>query len=544
MSGGYAAFVESFLSAIWQDQPAVATGMGAHAYDDQLGDYSVAGWEARLRMLAELERSAAALDPESLSPAQRVDRQLALSSTRLGQATMSARPPWKLDPALYAGLPADSLFPLVVRDFAPLPERARSILSRLRQVPAALDAGRRSLERPARVHTEIALEMAEGSGQFLQVVIPSLAEAVPEIGAALHEASAAAQTALRDYGRFLEEVLLPRSTGEFAVGRELFDRMLAEDHALSLNAEDLDRFGREAIAATKAQMEQVAARIAPSVPWPALVERAKSEHVASPEGVRPAYVAAMERARQFVIDRDLVTMPQNESLEIIDTPVFLRPLMPYAAYMPAAAFEEEQKGFFFVTPVDRSSPSEQQAKQLQGHNRYHLEIVALHEAFPGHHLQLLHANAHPSRLRRFFTNNVFAEGWALYCEQMMREQGFNEGGLGHLMQLRDQLWRACRVVLDAGLHAGGMGVAEAVRLLVEEARLEEPNALAEVKRYTMTPTQPMSYLVGKWEIMSLRDQYHARTRDRFTLRGFHDALLSHGTIPPAYVRQELFGAQG
>jgi uncharacterized protein (DUF885 family) len=171
-----------------------------------------------------------------------------------------------------------------------------------------------------------------------------------------------------------------------------------------------------------------------------------------------------------------------------------------------------------------------------------MDIVALHEAYPGHHLQLVHANGHPSRLRRFFTNNVFCEGWALDCEQLMRDLGFIGSPIGHLMQLRDQLWRACRVVIDAGLHTRGMTVEEAVRWLVEEARLEEPNAISEVKRYTTSPTQPMSYLIGKREVLRLRDEYRGRVGDGFTLRAFHDALLSHGTIPPALVRQELFGS--
>jgi uncharacterized protein (DUF885 family) len=547
MSSDFASFVEVFLTTIWRDQPPVATSMGAHEYDHQLGDYSAAGWEARLRHLAELERRAAGIDPGLLSPGERLDRQLSLGFTRLSQAVAAARPPWKLSPELYASLPADSLFPLIVREFAPLPERARSVLSRLRQVPEALAAGRQTLatadgpQPPARVHTETALEMAAGSAQFLRTVIPALAEAAPELAAGLRDAAEEAVEALSGFARFLEEELLPRSTGAFAVGRELFDRMLAEEHALDLNADDLDRIGREAIRQTKAELEEVAAEVELGVLWAGLVERARGQHVATPEEVRPAYEAAMERARQFVIDHDLVTLPEQAfSLEIIDTPEFLRPIIPYAAYMPAAPFESEQKGFFVVTPIDTGAPPELARRQLEGHNRYHMEVVALHEAYPGHHLQLVRANAHPSRLRRFFTNTTFCEGWALYCEQLMRELGFNEGGLGHLMQLRDQLWRACRVVVDAGLHAGEMTVEEAVRLLVEEARLEEPNAVAEVKRYTMSPTQPMSYLIGKREIMRLRDDDRARTGDRFTLRGFHDALLSHGTIPPAYVRQEMF----
>jgi len=541
VSGPFETLVDEFLAVTWRDNPTVATAMGVHDYDDQLGDFSASGWETRRRHLAEFEQLATAIDPATLSPAERIDHRLLTNQLSLTQALWAARPPWERDPVLYANLPADSLFTLLVREFAPLPQRACSMLGRLRQVPGVLAEGRRTLGRPARVHTEIAAEMVGGSVQFLEVVIPGVAERVPEIGGELRAAAATAVAALKEYERFLRDDLLPRATGELALGRELFDRMLTQEHALDLNADDLDRIGREAVAETRAQMEAVAASIDPAVPWPELVQRAKAEHVATAAEVKPAYVDAMERARRFVIDHDLAGLPPGETLAIIDTPEYWRPLMPYAAYMPPAPFEQDQKGFFFVTPVETTAPPEQQAAQLQGHNRYHMDVVALHEAYPGHHLQLVHANRHPSRLRRLFTNNLFCEGWALYCEQLMRELGFIASPTGHLMQLRDQLWRACRIVVDAGLHTRGMSVEEAVRWLVEEARLEEPNAVAEVKRYTTSPTQPMSYLIGKLQLLRLRDEYRARAGDRFTLRTFHDALLSHGTLPPALVREEMFG---
>jgi uncharacterized protein (DUF885 family) len=541
VSSPFETLVDEFLATTWRDNPTVATAMGVHDDDDQLGDFSASAWETRRRHLAEFERRTAGIDAGTLSPAERIDHRLLTNHLSLTQAVWAARPPWSTDPGLYANLPADSLFTLLVREFAPLSERARSMLGRLRQVPSVIAEGRRTLDRPARVHTEIAAEMVGGSAQFLEVVIPSVAERVPEIGGELRGAAETAAAALKEYERFLREELLPRSTGEFAVGRALFDRILVQEHALDLDADDLDRIGREAVAETRAQMEAVAASIDGGMAWPELVQRAKAEHVASAGEVKPAYVDAMERARRFVIDHELASLPPGETLEIIDTPEYWRPLMPYAAYMPPAPFEPDQKGFFFVTPVDSMAPPERQAAQLQGHNRYHMEIVALHEAYPGHHLQLVRANRHPSRLRRFFTNNVFCEGWALYCEQLMRELGFMAGPTGHLMQLRDQLWRACRVVVDAGLHTRGMSVEEAVRWLVEEARLEQPNAVAEVKRYTTSPTQPMSYLIGKLQLLRLRDDYRAREAGRFTLRAFHDALLSHGTLPPALVREEMFG---
>jgi uncharacterized protein (DUF885 family) len=540
MSSSYTAFTEEYLDTLWRDNPTTATAMGVHDYDDQLGDFSAAGWEERRRHQVELARKAAALSTAGPTPSQQVDLHLIQVGTALMEAIWKERPPWEREPGIYASLAADTLFTLLVRDFAPLPERARSICARLRQVPEVLTEGRRTLKEPARVHTELAVEMTAGSLQFLEAVIPPVADQVPEIGRALREALTAAVEALRDYERFLRGDLLPRSTGDFAIGRALFDRILREEHALDLTADDLDRIGREAIAETRLSLEEVAARIEPGTPWAELLQRAKGEHVASAAALRPAYEEAMERARRFVFDHDLATVPPAETLAILDTPEFLRPVIPYAAYMPAAPFEETQKGIFFVTPVDTSAEASQQAQQLQGHNRYHMEIVALHEAYPGHHLQFLHANAHPSPLRRVSGSTLFCEGWALYCEELMRELGFNAGAMGHLMQLRDQLWRACRVVVDAGLHAGGMTVEEGIRWLVEEARLEKPNAVAEVKRYTGSPTQPMSYLIGKRELLRLRQEYQARAGDRFTLRAFHDALLSHGSIPPAHVRREMF----
>jgi uncharacterized protein (DUF885 family) len=542
MSANFSAIVERFLDQMWRDSPATATTMGVHDYDDQLGDYSRAAWEERKRNLGDMERRVKALPAGMLSPSDQVDHLQLSRHLALTQAVWSERPPWELDPGMYANLPADALFTLLVREFAPLPDRARSMLSRLREVPQVLAQAQQNLTRPARIHTEIAIEMVAGGVSFLETVIPGVANEVPEVGDALRAAAAEASTALRGYEEFLRQEVLPRSDGEVAIGRALFDRMLAEEHALTLNADDLDRIGREMIAETQAELAAVASTIEPGTPWATLVARAKSEHVRHPAEVKPAYIGAMERAQQFVAYHDLVTLPVGAALEIIDTPEYWRPLMPYAAYFPPGAFEPDQKGFFFVTPIDTTAPPLQQQAQLQGHNRYHMEVVALHEAYPGHHLQFVCAHQHPSRLRRVFANNVFVEGWALYCEQMMQEMGFFQGQMGHLMQLRDQLWRACRIVVDVGLHTRGMTVEEGVRFLVEQAHLEEPNAVAEVKRYTTTPTQPMSYMIGKREILHLRDAYAARMGERFTLRGFHDALLSHGSLPPALIRKEMLGA--
>jgi uncharacterized protein (DUF885 family) len=218
----------------------------------------------------------------------------------------------------------------------------------------------------------------------------------------------------------------------------------------------------------------------------------------------------------------------------------MRATTPYAAYLQPAPFDADQTGYFFVTPVDTSRRKDEQAQQLEGHCYASLALTAVHEGYPGHHLQLCHANLAGSRLRQLADSPVFAEGWALYCEELMHSQGYYLDATTRLFQLKDLLWRACRVVIDVGLHTGKMTFMQAVDYLVEQAMLERVNALIEVKRYTMTPTQPMSYLVGKLQIEALRDEARKQAGASFDLAAFHTRLLKSGTIPLALVREELF----
>jgi uncharacterized protein (DUF885 family) len=198
-----------------------------------------------------------------------------------------------------------------------------------------------------------------------------------------------------------------------------------------------------------------------------------------------------------------------------------------------------QKGFFFVTPVDSSIPAEKQEETLRGHSSYGIPVTALHEGYPGHHLQLVHANTSHNKLRRLLGSAVFVEGWALYCEEMMREAGFFSDPRARLLQLKDQLWRACRVIIDVGLHTKQMDYEQAVALLVNDAKLQKVHAEKEVTRYTFTPTQPLSYLIGKKQILELKDDYRKKLGTEFKLKDFHNRLLSFGSIPICLIRKSL-----
>jgi uncharacterized protein (DUF885 family) len=237
-------------------------------------------------------------------------------------------------------------------------------------------------------------------------------------------------------------------------------------------------------------------------------------------------------------------MPDGEELAIVETPAFDRSRVPYAAYLMPGAFDPQQRGFFYVTPVDVSKSPEEQEEQLRGHNTLSIPLTSLHEAYPGHHQQCCWANKAESRLRKLADSAVLAEGWALYCEELFHEQGYYENPLTRLYQLKDLAWRAARVVLDAQLHTGRIGVDDAVEFLVREAMLERPNAVAEVKRYALTPTQPMSYVVGKQELLRLRENVRRRLGERFDLHDFHGAVLRAGALPVGLVRDEVLQGLG
>jgi uncharacterized protein (DUF885 family) len=309
-------------------------------------------------------------------------------------------------------------------------------------------------------------------------------------------------------------------------------------HLLDLDSDGLSELGLRTIGETKAAMARVAAEVDPNEDWRDVVERLKAEHPDA-AGLRDRYRSEMERARRFVIERDLVTVPDGERLDVIDTPVFARTLLPYAAYMPAGPFEARQQGFFWVTPVDTGLAEADRERQLRGHGLRSIPLIALHEGYPGHHLQLVRANAGRRKARKLAWNTVFIEGWALYCEEMMKDVGFLDDPGSRLFQLKQMLWRAARVVVDVGLQTAKMSIDDAVRFMVEEAGLERINAEAEVKRYTANPSQPSSYLVGKLELMETRRLYEDRRGSGFDLKQFHDALLDVGSVPPRLARRAL-----
>jgi len=541
LNAQFAQTVEHTIRGIWQRHPVTASFMGIHDYDDRLDDMTPAAHEADLAAMRSDLASLRAILPGDLSDLEATDHRILIgeleSDIRLSEELRPLHrfPQDPLDIALFGP------FILLIREFAPLEQRMASVIARAEAVPGLLEVAQDNLRAgediPA-VWVDVAEEMAEGGVQFWDEMVPAFAEHVPPLREKVLAASGRAREAFGDYIHFLREQLRPRAGGEFAIGRELFDFLLQTHHMLPYDADELHDYGIDLIADTQRQMDELAEQIEPGAPWHEIVKRLKRDHPPA-DGVLEAYRAEMARARDFVREHDLVTIPPGEELDVVETPPFERATTPYAAYVSPAPFEQRQKGFFWVTPVDESAPPDEREDQLEGHSLWGLPIVALHEGYPGHHLQLCHSNRVDSVVRKQFGTSVFAEGWALYCEEMMYEVGFYADLQARLFQLKDTLWRACRVVIDVGLHTRAMSFDDGVAMLADTAHLERTNAVKEVQRYTFSPTQPMSYAMGKREIMRLRDEYERAKAGAFALKAFHDELLSFGTIPVALVRDHM-----
>ena len=329
---------------------------------------------------------------------------------------------------------------------------------------------------------------------------------------------------------------LEMGTDHFAIGEEAFDFLLHYQHALRDTAPELWRYGLRLKEEIEADLVRLATRL-DGRPWPELVDKLRADHPGAGELV-DAYVKEMARARDFVAERKLAPIP-TAPLGVIPTPAFMRPVIPYAAYDSPGAYSRDRTGWFYVTVPDSRLPAAQQERILRDHCRYELAATALHEGYPGHHLQLVIAKEQPSHVRKNLWTPLTVEGWALYCEDMMGEEGFYASDEELFFQRVHLLWRAVRILLDVGLHTRGMTREQAVDQMVNDLHVERGNAEAEVRRYCAWPAYQLSYAVGRRELLRLRDDFRKAKGSHFTLRAFHDAVLPYGGIPITLIRWGL-----
>ncbi len=531
--------VEERFRRLIRDNPVYGTYVGLHQGDDRWGDGSR---DALLQELADERAHLAAveaLDPTGLSATARFEREIELHNVRRVIFDTDVVRTWERRSTVL-DLIGDGLFLGLARDFAPLPERLGSLTGRLEAIPGYLEQHRtRAVVPQVRLWQAIELETARGLPSFFDVIV-NAGRGVIGVAAQgrLERAAETAETAVRAHSEWVTGTL---GTGvdDWALGRERYDELVRLRAFDGLDADAILELGEAQLAQNKAGRVEAAREIDPTVGEPTVVDRIKSDHPATFEEALVGYRDAMLRARRHLIEHDIVTVPPDERLEVVETPAYLRSLIPFAAYFDPPKFDRDPAGLYIVTPSVGDDPN-----AMREHNWCSISNTSIHEAYPGHHLQFAVATRHPSLTRLQSDAPEFHEGWAMYCEQMMREEGFDDGPTYRAAMYTDAIWRACRIILDVRMHRGEVSVPEAIRFLVEHTSFEEANARAEVQRYTYTPTYQLSYLLGKVLLLQLRADERRRLGDAFTLKGFHDAMLRAGNLPISFQRRLLQGEVG
>jgi uncharacterized protein (DUF885 family) len=528
-------FCDGYFKKYFELHPTEAIYYGIEGYDHLLNDYSDESFRTEKAFVEESLGDLRRISTADLDADQQIDYAL-LEGKLAIQSYDHAKEDYRLkQPDTYS--PIDAVYILTVRATNDL---AGNLLSRLHRIPAVIRQGIANLGRgeanPPKLWTEMALEGAKGAISFLDNLPhhPKVVAARIDVGA-LSAATREAGSAIGEFCEFLQHDLLPRSKGVYAVGPEHYNLLLRKKHFLDHDAASLLRLGEELFARTKRELSEITAEIAPGKTIEEAARSIQENHPAA-DGILSAYQKAMEAAREFVREKDLVSFPAKEKLHVVHTPEFRRHEIPFAAYLSPSPKDADQVGYYYVTPVSDDD-------LLREHNWVGLENTSVHESYPGHHLQFSIANCTPTAAtlpRLMNESSVFYEGWALYCEQLMQEQGFLRSKEHRFVMLKDRLWRALRIIIDVKTQTGQMSYDEAADLMVRELHFPRAQACGDLNWYSQSPSVPMGYALG-WAIINrLRDQEQKRLGDKFSLRDFHDKLLSAGSISLPLVEKRHF----
>ncbi len=538
----FSELARAFLEEEYAESPVGASHLGLTKYDDQLDDLSEAAHARRAAAVERWTQTFSAIDPGTLSFDDAIDRDLVLASLHR-RGIFEEWEVWRRHPDTYLGPGLNGVFGLFLHGLRPETELAAAASTRLRGVPGNLEDGKRNL-RPELVPAILldrAVNQARAGARYARELLPA-AVADADARADLAEAGAVAATAYEDFAAFLDE-MRPKATGDWAFGEERYSAVLRDAELLDLDARSLRERGRQQLEELSGELRRCANALRGTDDWHVVLAELNKDRPATPEAMRVGYEDWTAKARAFLAEHGLVSFAPGESCSVEPSPPFQRPVIAVASYQNPPAFAPSMKGHFFVPfPPDDASPDDV-AKRLEYNSYPGIPTTAVHEAYPGHHWHLSMAKLNPSHLRQSLGTSYFSEGWALYAERMMREQGFFTDPRAEMYQYEATIFRAARIVVDTSLHMGEMTWDEALKFMLANTSLTEATAKAEVTRYCSWPTQASSYLTGCLEIVRIRQRFldarNATINDIGVLREFHDTLVSSGDLPIALAERAV-----
>ena len=545
---------DEYVSDLTNFSPVLATAVGDHSADNQLDNVDAAARSDNREFLNEYITALEALDLDDLSRANQIDAEILMSKLKSDLWSMDELQEWAWNPLYYIRIYGGSIYSLVARDFAPVETRLLNVTARLLQIPRFLEQSRMALqpERVPKIHAETAIDQNQGLMSIIDtMIVPQMGALTVDGQAQLAAAIEVAKGTVADHQTWLEEELLPRAAGNFRIGAELYDTQLAFALNSPLSRKDITARAEQEYEAVRKQMYEVAKTVylekhpytsfpdTPDEAFKQAIIRAALEQAYSVlpprDGIVDVAKQQLQQAIDFVIEKDIVTMP-DEPVEIIIMPEFQRGVS--IAYLdPPGPLDSDQPAFYAVAPLPADWNEEQIQSFLREYNIYSIQDLTIHEGVPGHYLQLALSNRYPSTLRSVLWSGTFVEGWGVYAEQLMIDEGYlNHDPLMKLINLKWYLRTITNAIIDSAIHVNGMTRDAAMNLMIEGGFQEESEAALKWVRAQLSSAQLSTYFVGFQEHIEMRGAVQEAWGDEFTLRRYHDQALSYGSPPVKYVR--------
>jgi uncharacterized protein (DUF885 family) len=541
---------KEYLDVEFQHRPLEATRLGDHRFDDLLDDVSrkarAANTARTRKMLVVLPER---IDYKKLSRAGQIDYKIWQHELQRQLWLAENTDPFANDPRVYNDYISESVYALFAQSTQPMAINVRNGTARIAAIPRVVAAAKENLKNPPRVMTETAIKQNRGAMGFFESGIFVLSGETPQLSE-LREACKRVVPILREYQKFLEEDLLPRATGDWRLGKEKFkqklvlelDAGIAADEVLQEAETEADRVEKEMYVIARQLWHQAFAK----EPLPAndiegrrtTIRRAMAhysgEHGKAEDLVKDAIDTAT-KIKAFIKTKDILRLPEPDQCKIVEMPEFKRGNT--VAYLePAPPLDPKASSYYAISPPPSTWDVKRTTSYMHEYNRHMLHILTIHEAYPGHYVQLAYSNRNPSLIRRVLSSGVFAEGWAVYTEKMMLDMGYGEGSLPlRLMQLKWYLRTVCNAILDYKMHCTNMTDDEALLFLVMRAYQSEAEAILKIIRAKQSSCQLSTYFVGRIAFHRLWARMRREMGERFELGRFHEAVLDHGTLPVKYL---------
>ncbi|MFX0094041.1 MAG: DUF885 domain-containing protein [Candidatus Hodarchaeota archaeon] len=527
--------VNKYFEEFFKRNPTAATYLGKKEYEKQLEPGTKNHLEENLTQVGQWIKEAKQFDQIKLNFENRLAIEVMEYGHSLNKFLFETYSLWKRMPSGLGN--TQGVFFALFQRKGPTIEVGEVIVARLAKLPKYLVEFQSRFDgRPIpKVWKNVALMQVQSAPQFLQFLAQVFANTpnIPEsLQKEIQQAVEQVKPVIQSHQAWIQE--LPADEGEFAwaLGEKNFDKVLSL-RQLPWDRETILKKGYELLESLRERAKQVAKEINPTKTYEEVVETLKADHPPTFEMVLEHTRSEAVRAKEFVKTHDLATIPADDNLVVVPTPEYLAPIIPFAAYLSPPYFDRKQPGIYLVTPT----------KDEEGLKRHFYADIAntmVHEAYPGHHLDGVCRNAFVPLARAIGGAAETAEGWAHYCEEMMLQQGFHEDPKkAELVILKDQIWRAVRIIVDVELHCKQRTMEEAIKMLMDEAQMDQQSATAEVTRYTAAPGYQLSYLIGKLLIDDLRQDVEKQIGDKFSLKFFHDTILQGGSMP-YYLLKKFF----